>query len=178
MSFFLLQMWKKWDIFLKTISEGGESLQKTFILEYRLWKGNEQFTPLYYYEHIELEQIIARRECEFYVKNGVTYKQVSSAIEGDICVIYVEIYEEGPIETETYSNDESMRVEIRELNSLKNHPLVKTLRFSTHMEILHMIGSTFIFVDEDEWLRDSAEIDEDRMVYVFYGTPTGIQWKE
>lgn len=149
-----------------------------FILEYRLWKGNEQFTPLYYYEHIELEQILARRECEFYVKKGVTYKQVSSALEGDLCVIYVQIFEEGPIETVKGANKDDLSLEIRELNALKNHPLVKILHFRTHLEILTIIGSTFTFVDEREWRRDSAELDEDRMVYVLYGTPTGYKWKE
>ena len=158
--------------------KGGENLESGFILEYRLWKGDEQFTPLYYYEHIELEQIMARRECEFYVKNGVTYKQVSSALEGDLCVIYVQIYEEGPIETVNGSNKDDLTLEIRELNELKGHPLVNTLHFRTHLEILNVIGSTFTFIHEREWLRDSAELDEDRMVYVLYGTPTGYQWKE
>ena len=151
--------------------------QQASVLEYRLWEGNEQYTPLYYYENIDLEQILARRECEFFVKNGVTYKQVSSALEGNICIIYVEIFEEGPIESIYLSSHNDITLEIRELNVLKNHPLVKTLQFERHIDILTVIGSALTFVDEKEWLRDSAELDEDRMVYVLYGTPTGYVWK-
>ena len=147
------------------------------VLEYRLWEGNEQYTPLYYYEKIDLEQILARRECEFFVKNGVTYKQVSAALEGDICVIYVKIFEEGPIESVHLSSQGDLMLEIRELNALKNHPLVKTLHFERHIDILSVIGATYTFVDECEWLRDSTELDEDRMVYVLYGTSTGYVWK-
>ena len=149
--------------------------RQTSVLEYRLWEGDDHYTPLYYYEKIDLEQILARRECEFFVKNGVTYKQVSSALEVNICVIYVEIFEEGPIESVHLSSHGDLTVEIRELNSLKNHPLVKTIHFERHIDVLTVIGSTYTFVDEREWLRDSAELDEDRMVYVLYGTPTGYE---
>ncbi len=69
-------------------------------LEYRLWIGEENYRLLYFYESIDLPQIITRRECDFFVKEGVTYRQVSSALEHDTFVIYVEEYERGRKEAE------------------------------------------------------------------------------
>lgn len=67
-------------------------------LEYRLLKPDDTFVSIYHYQSIELKQILARRECEFFVKEGVTYKQTSSAVEDDIHIIYVKEHEHGPKE--------------------------------------------------------------------------------
>jgi hypothetical protein len=142
------------------------------MLEYRLQKGKDQFVPIYHYPNIDLEQILARRECEFFVKEGVTYKQLSSAIEGQRFVIYLEVYEEGPIEDEDLSQN-GIRLEIRELNALREHPLIATEYLTNHFDVLGMIGSVYTYDHGKEWERDSAEIDEDRNVYVLYVTPTG-----
>ncbi|MGM9924377.1 MAG: hypothetical protein ACI35R_09035 [Bacillus sp. (in: firmicutes)] len=151
--------------------------QERLVLEYRLWKGNEEYIPLYHYDYIDIEQIITRRECEFFVKEGVTYKQISSAIEKNIYVIYVEIYEEGQKEPVRGGIDGSITLEIRELNTLKGHPLLETRYMDSHIEVLSVIGSTFIFINNLECERDSAEIDEDRNVYVLYVQPTGYEWE-
>jgi hypothetical protein len=143
------------------------------VLEYRLQKGKEHFVPIYHYPEIELEQILTRRECEFFVKDGVTYKQLSSAIEGDLFIIYLEIYEESPIEKEV--SQEGIKLEIRELNSLRDHPLITSDYLTNHMDVLSMIGSVYTYYHGKEWKRDSAEIDEDRQVYTLYVTPTGYQ---
>lgn len=142
------------------------------ILEYRLQKGQEQFIPIYHYSDIELEQILARRECEFFVKEGVTYKQLSSAIEGDVFVIYLELHEEGPIEKAALVQ-EGIKLEVRELHALRNHPLITVEYMTNHLEVLSMIGSVYTYYQGKEWERDSAEIDEDRQVYVLYVTLTG-----
>ena len=143
-------------------------------LEYRLQKGKDQFVPIFHYPTIDLEQILARRECEFFVKEGITYKQLSSAIEGDIFVIYLEVYEEGPIEKDGLIQ-EGINLEIRELNVLKGHPLITTEYMSNHMDVLSIIGSVYTYYHGKEWERDSAEIDEDRKVYVLYVTSTGYK---
>lgn len=148
------------------------------VLEYRQWKGNNEYLPLYFYEDIEIEQILARRECEFFVKNGVTYKQVSSSIEKNIYVIYVEIFEEGPMEAEFPSIGDLLTLEIRELNSIKNHPILDRMYLNSHLEVLTVIGSTFTIVKNKECERDSAEMDEDRKMYVLYVSPTGYEWED
>ena len=61
---------------------------------------------------------MARRECEFFIKEGITYKQLSSGLEENVFVIYVEIYEEDPIE-EPDTSGERIKLEIRELERTK-----------------------------------------------------------
>ncbi|MFC7686986.1 hypothetical protein [Ureibacillus sp. GCM10028918] len=142
------------------------------MLEYRLHKGTNLYEPIYYYTTIELSQILARRECEFFIKEGKTYKQLSSSIEGNLFVIYVELFEEAPIEPVEHT-ERGIKLEIRELNGRQNYPLLSTEYVSNHLDILSIIGSVFTYLEKNEWERDSAEIDEDRGVYVLYVKPTG-----
>ncbi|MDN4492546.1 hypothetical protein [Ureibacillus aquaedulcis] len=142
------------------------------VLEYRLHKATNLYEPIYYYKMIELSQILARRECEFFIKEGKTYKQLSSSIEGNLFVIYVELFEEGPIELEN-TLEQGIKLEVRELNARQNYPLLSTEDVSNHLDILSVIGSVYTYLEKNEWERDSAEIDEDRGVYVLYVTPTG-----
>ncbi|WP_338449352.1 hypothetical protein R4Z09_24720 [Niallia oryzisoli] len=147
------------------------------VLEYRLRKGNDHYVPIYHYREIELEQILARRECEFFVKDGVTYKQLSSAIEDELFIIYVEIYEEGPPEPAILTQD-GILLEIREWNAIKGHPLIMSEYVTNHLDVLSTIGSVYTYHQWKEWERDSAEIDEDRKAYVLYVTPTGYSITE
>ncbi|RAK18934.1 hypothetical protein B0I26_108109 [Anoxybacillus vitaminiphilus] len=141
-------------------------------LEYRLLLDHEKYELLYFYGNIDLEQIIARRECEFFVKEGVTYKQLSSALEKGTFIIYVEKYGDGIKEDEV--DDNGLLLEVRELNANENYPLITTLKLYTHLEVMSYIGSSFTYFHGKEWLRDSAEINEDRRLYVLYVTPTGL----
>lgn len=144
------------------------------VLEYRLQKGTGHFVPIYHYVDIDLQQILARRECEFFIKEGVTYKQLSSAIEGELFVIYVELYEEKPLEHE-YHVQEGIKLEIRECNARQNYPLLYSEYVSNHLDVLSVIGNVYTYIKGHEWERDSAEIDEDREVYVLYVTSTGYR---
>ncbi|MFI8687860.1 hypothetical protein [Rossellomorea sp. NPDC077527] len=147
------------------------------LLEYRLRKGNDSYEPIYHYPDIELEQILARRECEFFVKEGVTYRQLSSSIEGNIFVIYVETFEEEPLKDPLFP-PERLVLEIRELNHRKNNPILKIEHHDYHLDILSVIGSVYYYIDGVEWERDSAEIDEDRYVYILYVKATGYKLEE
>ncbi len=145
----------------------------TATLEYRLYKGLNSFEPLFHYESIELDQVLARRECEFFVKEGVTYKQTSSAIEGNTHMIYVKKEEEAEKEKEVFNLNAKLKLEVREFNYRENHPIIQTFEFDRHIDILSKIGSVYLYIDNYEWERDSAEIDEDRLVYVLYMIKTG-----
>lgn len=143
------------------------------MLEYRLQKEKDKFEPIYYYTNIDLPQILTRRECEFFIKEGKTYQQLSSAIEDELFVIYVKSYEETPIDIKEPLY-EGIKLEFRELNAYKNHPLITFEYMTNHLDILSVIGSIYTYIDGKEWERDSAEIDEDRGVYVLYVKPTGF----
>jgi len=147
---------------------------KTALLEYRLFKGRDSFEALFHYE-TTLDQILARRECEFFVKDGITYKQTSSAIEGDMHLIYVEKHDEGEKEKEEFNLNSTLKLEMRQFNSRKDHPMIKMLELERHIDILSYIGSFYHYIDGLEWERDSAEIDEDRRVYVLYMKQTGYK---
>lgn len=145
---------------------------KHALLEYRLRKSRDVFEPIYYYADIDLGEVLARRECEFFVKDGTTYKQLSSSIEEQLFVIYVEKYEEAPPEHQQYKKG-TTTLEVRELNARKDHPLITSMNFDNHFDILSMIGSVYTYFDGKEWERDSAEIDEDRLTYILYVTLAG-----
>lgn len=156
----------------------GEITMKSTNLEYRLIKNKNEYEPLYHYNNIEIEQILARRECEFFVKEGITYKQDSSAIEDEKHIIYVEEYKKEPEDVEDITANGTIKLEIRELSDLMSHPLLASKYFTNHLEVLTYIGTIYIYINGVEWERDSAEIDEDRLVYVLYMTRTGYEWKE
>ncbi|XXM72128.1 hypothetical protein ACQ0QQ_21050 [Lysinibacillus sphaericus] len=147
------------------------------LLEYRLLKSMGGYEPIFHYPDIELGQILARRECEFFVKEGVTYRQTSSAKEGDLFLIYVDKYEEEPV-TDPLFPPQGLLLEIRELNPRKNHPILKQETYVDHLDILSVIGSVYTYIDGREYERDSAEIDEDRSVYILYVKATGETLKE
>ena len=147
----------------------------TASLEYRLYKGPNSFESLFHYESIELDQVLARRECEFFVKEGITYKQTSSAIEGNTHLIYLKKEEEAEKEKEVFNLNGKLKLEVREFNYRESHPIIKTFEFDRHIEILSKIGSVYLYIDTFEWERDSAEIDEDRLVYVLYMVKTGYK---
>lgn len=150
----------------------------TASLEYRLYKGLHSFEPLFHYDSIELDQILTRRECEFFVKDGITYQQTSSAIEGKLHLIYVKKVEESEKEKEVFNLNGKLTLEIREFNLRENHPIIQKHDFDQHLEILSQIGSVYLYIDQMEWERDSAEIDEDRLVYVLYMIKTGYKLEE
>lgn len=148
----------------------------SLVLEYRLYENEHSFTPLYHYRFLSLDEVLARRECEFFVKDGVTYKQRSSALENeDYFLIYVDRYEDGPpakLETDR------IKIEVRELNVLSDHPVLESYWLERHLDALAMLGTTYIYVEGREFMRDSAEVDEDRGMYVLYVTPTGLELED
>lgn len=68
-------------------------------------------------------------------------------------------------------------LEVRELNSLRGHPILFASSFYTHLDVLSYIGTVYTYYNGWEWERDSAEIDEDRSVYSLYVTKTGVTYE-
>ncbi|WP_214829525.1 hypothetical protein [Exiguobacterium algae] len=148
----------------------------SIVLEYRLYKNELAFEPLYHYTSLGLDEVLARRECEFFVKDGMTYKQRSSALEGDqYFLIYVDRYTEGPADKK---ETDEIKVEIRTLDDRFDNPLLEAYYVDRHLDALAMLGSQYVYVAGKEYERDSAETDEDRGVYVLYVTPTGYELEE
>ncbi len=106
----------------------------SIVLEYRLYKNELSFEPLHHYTSLGLDEVLARRECEFFVKDGMTYKQRSSALEGDqYFLIYVDRYTEGPMDKHETSD---IKVEIRTLDDRFDNPLLEAYYVDRHLDAL------------------------------------------
>jgi hypothetical protein len=145
-------------------------------LEYRLFDEAQEFPVLYYYDHIEKLEIAMRFHCLYFVKEGAVYEQTSSAVEGDTHVIYVQPSQEdaapwaGIPAVVTWKG---IRVELREYqDGATVHLLLHTFDYPHVEDALLHVASDYFTWNEREWQKMSAEVDEDRQVYVYYARPT------
>ncbi|MGM7682385.1 hypothetical protein ACSVDA_09550 [Cytobacillus sp. Hm23] len=145
---------------------------KIRVLEIRLNDRYKDYPALYHYKDIDREQIFVRRECEYYVKDGIVYEQVSSALEDDRFVLYVNKIGDDTIDPNTRVR-ENLCVEVREYRRIGEQKLLKIYDCRDHMDVLGYIGNTFIYIEGKEYKRSSVEADEDRQTYILYVNDTG-----
>ncbi|HWR42077.1 hypothetical protein [Sporomusa sp.] len=142
-------------------------------LEYRLFDEIEGFPVLYYYDGIEQTEIAARLACDYFVKEAVTYEKTSGAVEADRYVIYVK---KAVVQDESLpqppNNGGKLRLELRQyVENSSYYPVITTLDMKSNLEMLLYLQSDFVYWLGQEWQKTSAEIDEDRKVYIFYAIP-------
>jgi hypothetical protein len=141
-------------------------------LEYRALEEAQGFPVLYYYENISLEEVAMRVACDYLVKNGIVYEKTSSAIEKETYVVYVKVAEEEQALAEKptlLAVPRAIRIELREFREeTAEYPVVHVFEFSKAMEALLHLQSDYHYVEGQEWLKSSVEVDEDRRVYVLY----------
>lgn len=138
-------------------------------LEYRLVEDG--FPGLFHYTDISKEEIGVRFSCDYFIKNQVVYEKTSTALEDDLFVIYVErSATEIPHPFHlTEGALGSVLLEIREVNDdLEDYPIIKVLEIPDLLTLLLYLQSNYINLNHREWEKTSAEIDEDRFVYVLY----------
>lgn len=143
-------------------------------LEYRLLNKTEDFPVLFYYEDIDQSEIAARFACDYFVKSGITYEKTSAAVEAGCYIVYIK---KANLEEENLpqsnNNTQKIRLELRQYNENSNYfPVITTFNMKSNLEVLLYLQSDFIYWLGQEWKKTSAEIDEDRKVYVFYAVPT------
>ncbi|WP_248926424.1 hypothetical protein [Paenibacillus hamazuiensis] len=148
-------------------------------LEYRLFEGGDAFPLLYYYEQIAEEEIAVRFVCDYFVKDKTVYEKTSAAAETDCFVIYVKKAEdEYALEEAPGGPANGVCIELREYREPEElharadgYRLVSRYEFpDNRAALLHMM-SDYLYADGIEWSKTSAEIDEDRKVYVIYAKP-------
>ncbi len=142
-------------------------MKKSYKLEYRLNDERNQYPALYHYKFSDLFEIFCRRLCDYFIKEKKVYKQTSSSLEDEYYVIYVEE------ETDEYVFDQADRyqhvtLEIRDYKEYSVSPLIFTYDLYSHEEALSFIGNDFLWIQDEEYEKISAEIDEDRSTYVLY----------
>ena len=146
-------------------------------LEYRLFDEERGFPLLYYYDFIDKDEVSLRFACDYFVKDRVVYEKTSCTIEPRAYVIYVKTAEDeqafaGGSELPGYRD--GIRIELREYKSDTSHyPVVHVFRFQDDDDALLLLQSDYVQWNGVEWGKTSAEVDEDRKVYVYYAEPVG-----
>ncbi|SHI77525.1 hypothetical protein [Propionispora hippei] len=143
-------------------------------LQYRLFSEENSFPVLYHYEHISEEEVIARFACDYFVKDGVLYEKTACATGPLSYIIYIRQVEDI---TTTYTdnmrfNEASIPLEIRHYQENADlYPLLFINEYKDHLQAALRLQSDFFMWQGREWRKTSAEIDEDRKVYVLYAEP-------
>ena len=144
-------------------------------LEYRLNDENKHFPAIYHYNQIDLNEIFCRRMCDYWIKDRKIFRKTSCSREKDSFVIYVE--EDADEELFDHAEKyEHITLEIRLYNEEEESPLLFTYDFMDHQEVLEWLGNDFIQLNEFEYEKITAEIDEDRSSYVLYVHLTGFKF--
>ena len=141
-------------------------------LEYRLLDEENGYPLLFYYDPIDRDEVSLRFACDYLVKGHVVYEKTSCAIEPHSYVIYVKrSAEEQAVDyaQEAVKRWGRIQVELREYkDGTANYPLVHTFSFKEDDDALLHLQSDYLFVNGTEWEKTSAEVDEDRHVYIYY----------
>jgi hypothetical protein len=142
-------------------------MKRSYKLEYRLNDEQNHYPALFHYEFAEPSEIFCRRLCDYFIKDKKVYQKTSSSLEEEYYVIYVENDSDEYIieEAETYTH---VTLEVREYKEYSISPLIFTYDLYSHEEALSLIGNDYLWIQNQEYEKISAEIDEDRSTYVLY----------
>jgi len=158
---------------LTKMSEGGEALPR---LEYRLLDEEKGYPVLYYYNGIDKEEISLRFACDYFVKDQHVYEKTSCAVEDGTYVIYIRRAEDEKVLDDqlVFAPDwRGIRLEVRHFREGTAHyPVVHTFYFHSDEDALLHLQSDLFYIGGREWQKTSAEVDENRKVYVIYAEPT------
>lgn len=145
-------------------------------LEYRLLDEKNDFPQIAYYPNISKEEVLLRFHCDYWVKDRIVYELKSTSSESHGYVIYVEPVPEQYEEDISYVFQPSwkgVKVEFRMYQEgVKEFPLIKEYIYSSPLDALLHLASDFYYLDGKEYLKTSAEIDENEKKYVYYAKPT------
>lgn len=145
-------------------------------LEYRLLDEAKGYPLLFYYDPIDKDEISLRFACDYLVKGHVVYEKTSCAIEPGCYVIYVKRSTEEQAVDYTHTAArrwDSIQMELREFSAeAPVYPLVHTYYFKDDDDALLHLQSDYLTYQGREWEKTSAEVDEDRRLYIYYAQLT------
>jgi hypothetical protein len=147
-------------------------------LEYRQLDEEKGYPVLYVYENIDNAEIAARFACDYFVKDRLVYERTSCAMELGGCVIYIKHDDEATVfdqENSDYSSLPNVRMELRQYKQTADYyPVIHVFEFKTNLEAVLNLQCDYLWWLGQEWRKVSAEIDEDRKVYVYYAEPSDL----
>ncbi|GAB6464606.1 hypothetical protein bcgnr5390_64080 [Bacillus luti] len=128
-------------------------------LEYRL----RDETPIYHFKEMEVEQIFAHRTTNRHVLDGKTYTSISSAVEDNLFVIYVDLsFSSAPNYQYTYSTP---HVELH----LSNHfstILLDTIDCVNFTNLQIYMGTDFLVWKDKTYTVVDSFVDSGRRAYM------------
>ncbi|SFS33144.1 hypothetical protein [Marininema halotolerans] len=146
-------------------------------LEYRLYDKIKSHPLLYTYENVDEEEVSARMVCDWFIKENQVFERMTVEMAPPRCIIYVRAaVEEEVINREVLTHPEwqGMRLEVRQFKETAMiYPLIETIHFTRTSSLRLYIQSDYVFLQDQKWEKTSAEIDENRRVFVLYVRPVG-----
>ena len=141
-------------------------------LVYFIDKGFQHYEEFYHYpvDMISNDEIYARQLCEYFIKDGKQYKLLSNEMEkgSEILVIKEDSKAQKFQDEISYPPDE-IHIEFRQYQVFGDMPLLYTIKVDTHYDVIRFLLKDIVDIPTiGQKERDSAEIDEDRKVYVIY----------
>ncbi|ANC77967.1 hypothetical protein ABE65_014645 [Fictibacillus phosphorivorans] len=121
-------------------------------------------------ENMHNDEKYARQLCEYFVTGGKEYELQSNEMKGSEEILIVkEVGEARRFTDETSYKGRGIFLEFRSYNSSGDMPVLHTQALNSHWDVIRYLLKDVVDIPgKGQFLRDSAEIDEDRAVYVMY----------
>jgi hypothetical protein len=134
---------------------------------------NEEYEPFLTYkipENMHNDEKYARQLCEFFVSGGKEYELQSNEMNGNEEILIVK--DKGTVRRfaeEASYKGRGIFMEFRQYNKEGDMPLIHLQAFNSHWDVIRFLLKDVVDIPgKGQFTRDSAELDEDRAVYVFY----------
>lgn len=144
-------------------------------LEYHYLKDEEEISVLFTYPSISKAEILMRFASDYFVKGKDVFERIYTQADPPVHKIFVvRSAEEKVLDDRLRFGPtwEGIRIELRHFHEEWSHyPLVHRYHFhEPQAALLHLLSSLYQ-VDGQVWEKTSAEVDENRYVYVIYAVP-------
>ncbi|ANX13005.1 hypothetical protein ABE41_013415 [Fictibacillus arsenicus] len=132
--------------------------------------GYEPFLTYKIPENMQNDEKYARQLCEFFVTGQKEYELQSNEMKGSEEILIVK--EKGParrFSDETSYKGRGIFLEFRQYQNTGDMPLLHVQALNSHWDVMRYLLKDVVEIPrQGQFLRDSAELDEDRAVYVMY----------
>ncbi|PTM56678.1 hypothetical protein [Desmospora activa] len=141
-------------------------------LEYRLDEPERDHPVLLTYEDIDEDEISTRFICDYLVTEDRVYERTVTASGDRGFIIFVrladdeQVWDPDGIPHPTWTG---IRLEIRQFSEdAAYYPVLETLHCQTQTELRLYLQGEILYRGGKEWRKTSAEVDENRKVFVLY----------
>lgn len=141
-------------------------------LEYRLDEPKQDYPVLFTYEDIDEEEISTRFICNYFVTEDWVYERTVTAFGDRGPIIFVRLADDEQVwdaEGIPHPTWKGIRLEIRQFSEdASYYPVLETLHCQTQAQLRLYLQGEILYRSGREWRKTSAEVDENRKVFVLY----------